>query len=106
MEKIITNPGLQHLAENIFWNLNVEHLKICVRINQLCQQILENPMFWLRKFASLSKENQKDWIKVIQSETNSEKKRAIIAYLQWNLKKFEKPKAVVSKIPTNKQQCC
>ena len=27
---------------------------------------------------------------------NAEKKRAIIAYLQWNLKKFEKPNAVIS----------
>ena len=106
MEKIITNPGLQHLAENIFWNLNVEDLKICRIINQSCKQILDNPMFWLRKFEHLSKANQKDWIKVITSETNSEKKRAIIAYLQWNLKKFEKTKAVVSKIPKNKQQCC
>ena len=60
-------------------------------------------MFWLRKFEHLSKANQKDWIKVIQSETNSEKKRAIIAYLQWNLKKFE---TVVSKIPKKKQLCC
>ena len=96
MENIVSNPGLQHLAENIFWNLNVKNLKICGLINQSCQQILDNPMFWLRKFEHLSKANQKDWIKVIQSETNSEKKRAIIAYLQWNLKKFEKPKAVIS----------
>ena len=96
MEKIINNPGLQHLAENIFWNLNVKDWKICGLINQSCQQILDNPMFWLRKFEHLSKANQKDWIKVITSETNSEKKRAIIAYLQWNLKKFEKPQAVIS----------
>ena len=102
MEKIITNPGLQHLAENIFWNLDVEHLKICGLINQSCQQILDNPMFWLRKFVGLSKANQKDWIKSIQSEKNSEKKRAIIAYLQWNLKKFEKANGIAGKNPTNK----
>ena len=105
MEKIITNPGLQHLAENIFWNLNVEDLKICGLINQSCQQILDNPMFWLRKFEHLSKANQKDWIKVIQSETNFETKRAIIAYMQWNLTKFEKPKSVVSQNPMNKGLC-
>ena len=39
LEKILNNPGLQHLAENIFWNLNVEHLKICGLINQSCQKI-------------------------------------------------------------------
>ena len=53
MESIITNPGLQHLAENIFWNLGFEDLKICRLINQSCLQILENPMFWLRKFVGL-----------------------------------------------------
>ena len=87
MENIITNPGLQHLAEKIFWNLDVEHLKICGLINQSCQQLLDDPMFWLKKFVGLSKDNQKDWIKVIQSVKNSEKEKAVISYLQWNLKK-------------------
>ena len=87
MENIITNPGLQHLAEKIFWNLDVEHLKICGLINQSCQQLLDNPMFWLRKFVGLSKDNQKDWINVIKSVKNSEEEKAVIFYLQWNLKK-------------------
>ena len=87
METIITNPGLQHLAEKIFWNLDTEHLKICGLINQSCKQILENPMFWLKKFRNLSKENRKKWIKVIKLLKNSEKIDTIISYLQWNLKK-------------------
>ena len=48
---------------------------------------MKKPMFLLRKFRWLSKKNKKDWIKVIESVTNSEKKKAISAYLQWNLKK-------------------
>ena len=87
MEKIVSNPGLQHLAEKVFWNLDVEDLKICAQINQTCKQILQNPIFCLRKFEHLSKKNRKDWIKVIQSVKNSEKEKAIISYLQWNLKK-------------------
>ena len=88
MEKIINNLGLQHLVENLFFNLNVEDLKICAQINQSSKQILENPMFWLRKFEDrLSKENQNEWIQNIQSEENPEKRKDIIAYLQWNLKK-------------------
>ena len=87
METIINNPGIQHLAENVFWNLDVEYLKVCAQINQSCKQILENPMFWLKKFRSLSKENLKDWIKVIKLVKNSDKEKAIISYLQWNLKK-------------------
>ena len=87
MEKILSNPGLQHLAEKVFWILDVEDLKICAQINQSCKQILQNPIFCLRKFEHLSKENQKDWINVIQSVKNSDKGIAIISYLKWNLKK-------------------
>ena len=32
-EKFITNPGLQHLAENIFVNLNYQNLSLCQEIN-------------------------------------------------------------------------
>ena len=85
MEKIANNSGLQHLTEKVFFNLNVEDLKMCARINQSCQQILENPMFWCRIFGDiLSKEDQKEWITIIQSlEENSKKRKAIIPYLQW-----------------------
>ncbi len=86
MEKIISNPGLQHLAEKVFWNLDVEDLKICGKINQSCKKILEDAMFWLGKFGNLSKENKKDWIKIIQSVKNSDYEKVIIPYLQWNLK--------------------
>ena len=87
METIITNPGLQHLAEKIFWNLEIEHLNICGLINQTCNQILENPMFWLKKFRNLSNDNLRDWSKVIHSVKDSEKRNFIISYLKWNLKK-------------------
>ena len=87
MEKIIRNPGLQHLAEKVFWNLNAEDLKNCAQINQSCKQILLNPIFCLKKFKGLSKENRKDWIKVILSVKYSDKGIAIISYLKWNLKK-------------------
>ena len=34
MLKILNNPGLQHLAENIFLNLDFEHLQMCQLLNQ------------------------------------------------------------------------
>ena len=86
MEKIINNTGLQHLAENIFWNLDAEDLKHCAQINQSCKKILQNPIFCLRKFEQLSTQNRKDWIKVIQSVTNSDKGIAIILFLKWKMK--------------------
>ena len=85
MEKIVNNKGLQHLAENVFWNLEAEDLKICARINQSCKQILKYPIFCLSKFEHLSKKNQRDWLKVFQSVKglkDSDKGIAIISYLK------------------------
>ena len=82
METIANNPGLQHLTEKVFWNLNVEDLKICAQINKSCKQILQYPFFGLKKFEHLSVENKEDWIKVIQSVNNSDRGIAIISYLQ------------------------
>ena len=66
MEQFLENPGLVHLAENIFSNLNDADVEICRRnINQISKEILDNPMFWLRKFGNLLQENQKYWIKDI-----------------------------------------
>ena len=87
MEKIIRNPGLQHLAEKVFWNLDVDDLKICAQINQSCEQMLQNPIFCLSKFENLSKKNQRDWLNAIQSVKNSDKGIAILSYLKWNLKR-------------------
>ena len=86
LEKILNNPGLAHLAENIFGNLTDEDTDICQHINLSAKQILDNPMFWLKKFKSISKANQKDWINVIQSVKNFGKIKAIVSYFQWNLK--------------------
>ena len=86
MENIITNPGLQHLAEEVFWNLDFEDLKICAQINLSCKQILQNPIFCLRKYEHLTKKNKEDWIKAIQSVKNSDIGIVIISCLKWNLK--------------------
>ena len=60
MEEIIYNPGLQHLAEKVLWNLDVKGLKICGMINQSCKQILKKQVFCLEKFKHLSKKNRLD----------------------------------------------
>ena len=78
MEKILNNPGFEHLADIIFGNLDHDHQDICEQINESSKQILINPMFWIRKFKFLSKDNEKDWIEVIQSEKNSAKKNQLL----------------------------
>ena len=91
LEKILNNPGLQHIAEKIVENLKYEDLEMIGEINQSSKQILNHqmkkPMFLLRKFRGLTKKNQNNWIKVIESEKNFNKEKAIASYLLWNLKK-------------------
>ena len=36
LESIFNNPGLQHITENIFCNLNNEDLEVCRTVNQSC----------------------------------------------------------------------
>ena len=78
MEKII-NPELQHLAENIFLNLNAKDLKACQLINRSANQILDNnPMFWAKKYTiekGLSTEISEDLIKAVQSKLKSGKEK-------------------------------
>ena len=87
LQNILNNPGLVHIAENIFGNFTEMDVEVCQGVNQSSKEILNNPMFWLRRFGNLSKENQKDWFKVLQSVKTSKKEKAIVSYLQWILKK-------------------
>ena len=79
MEKIINNPGLQHIIENVFLNLDYKDLMVCQLVNKSCKQILDNPMFWLKMWRmrrGLSKKNYADWsnaIQITRGRTNLEK---------------------------------
>ena len=82
MEKIINTPGLQHLAESIYLNLDYAALKKCQFINQSTSKILSNPMFWFeeliryvnRDVNTCSNEDPCDLIATIQMAKNFEKK--------------------------------
>ena len=45
LETFVQNPGLQHLAENIFLNLNFNALKNCTNVNEDWKKFLNDPMF-------------------------------------------------------------
>ena len=57
MEKILNNPGLQHLAKTIFWNLDCENLEVCREINQYIGQsnVLAGDICAKRSFNEKSK---------------------------------------------------
>ena len=85
LENILKNPGLHHIAELIFWNLNHEELEFCRLINQPCKQILENPMFWLKKFIRKGlpiKDQMDDWTKAIQLTKDTVLEKIVLLYLK------------------------
>ena len=84
MENITNNPGLQHIAEDIYLNLNYEALEVCKQINQNSKHILDDPMFWLKKFVrrGLSKKTQMDWIETIRITRETELEPYILSYLK------------------------
>ena len=85
MDQIIKSPGLQHVIENIFLNLDFKDLLACQFINKTCKQILANPMFWLKKwrfYRGLSKKNQEDWIKAIQMTKGTSFEKNVLLYIK------------------------
>ena len=84
MESFVKNPGLQHLAEEVFLNLDSEKLKVCGLVNKSCQEILANPLFWLKKFIrrGLSEKNQMDWIEAIRITRDTDLEAYILRYLK------------------------
>ena len=90
MEGFILNPGLKHLAENIFLYLDYEDIIICQLVNESWNGFLENPMFWLKKWTrrGLSKKNQIAWRKAIQlTGKNIEIEENIVLYMKTILKR-------------------
>ena len=85
MENVIQNPGLQHITEMILFNLDFEDLKKCQPLNKSFKDILEDPMFWLRKWRiqrGLTKKNYNDWVKGIQLTKNRNAEANVKLYLQ------------------------
>ena len=90
MENILKNPGLQHLAENIFLQLSYEDLEKCGLVNQASKKILENenPIFWHKKlirqaglFSKNSKKTQSVWAEIIKQAKGSDKEKYMCKYL-------------------------
>ena len=89
MENIIQNPGLQHITEMILLDLDFEDLQTCQPLSKSCQEIIENPMFWLKKMRAqrgLSEKNYHDWAKAIQLARNTNMETNVKLYLQTVIK--------------------
>ena len=79
-EKFYTNPGLAHIGEKIFQNLDYKSLFICQNVCQTWKTILDNHQFWIKSFL----------FPKIQQDENSRKISSIeITTVTWK-KLFEK----------------
>ena len=89
LEILIENPGLKHLAENIFLHLDYKDLISLQIINRSSKVLLDNSRFWIKKLVQrgLSKKNEIKWINAIQITKNTDFERNISFYLKRSLKK-------------------
>ena len=70
MDLITTTPGLIHIAEQIFSNLDRYSLLICQKVNVYWASILQNPWFWFNRMmqnTTLSQVHQKEWMKFCEN---------------------------------------
>ena len=85
MDQIINNPGFQNIIEIIFLNLDFEDLQNCQLINKSCKEILDNPMFWLKKWRfgqGLSQKNRSDWAEIIQMTRDTNLEENVCSYIK------------------------
>ena len=52
MDSFTKNPGLFHISEKIFKFLDQNSLMDCRMVNKSWKQVLDQPIFWLKKFNS------------------------------------------------------
>ena len=73
MDFITSNPGFQHISDEIFLNLDPSLILICQEVNQGWNQILNDSRFWLKMCVKkgLSKPNQMEWAQLIQATKDS-----------------------------------
>ena len=88
LEKFINIPGLHHIAENIFLNLNYQSLEACKSVEGSFQryldQLMANPLFFLEKFirGGMSKKNEMDWTEIIQMTRGTNVREIILLYFK------------------------
>ena len=92
MDFISKNPGLQHISEEIFMNLDSKCLTTCQEVNPYWKELIKNPKFWIKKcnskisfvtFASMQDKIEwtMKWTKAIQAMKNKRDKSTLASYL-------------------------
>ena len=73
MAHLVNTPCLHQVVEKIFLNLNFKDLLAWSLVNSSCRNILEKPLFWLKKCVhnGMSKKNHDDWYNAIKNTRNT-----------------------------------
>ena len=88
MDLITKSPGLHHIAENIFKDLNQDVLSKCENVNEKWKGIVQNPWFWYKKCIKndfLTPKQLKRWSKVISALINCPENNLTNALIQIHL---------------------
>ena len=69
MDLVVNNHGFHHILEEIFMNLDHQHLLNCQKVCTFWESILKNPVFWLKKCVNigLTQEHEKLWAKLLKT---------------------------------------
>ena len=90
MQNLTNCPGLHHVAEEIFLNLNFKSLESCEKVNKSWELILKNPLFlkkrsslFFRKCSKYEKfGNKTAWKKAIQLNEGTYLEKRLTQYLE------------------------
>ena len=95
METLTKNPGLQHVSEDILKLLDNKSLLICRLVNSSWKNILDQPMFWLKKLdqQNFPLEIQKSWENLVKELYNDQVSKRLILIM------IKASKVVVERVP-------
>ena len=75
MDLITRSPGLHHILEAIFMNLDEKNLHRCEEVNKICKDIVRNKsLIWYKKLiqrSTLSQRAKTEWMKLIDKLRDS-----------------------------------
>ena len=90
MENLTNNPGLQHIAEDIFLNLTSDSIEKCQEVDESWKSMLKDPLFWLKKCIKNGhlKKTKSAWEKAVQITRGTNMEECVMEHLKiifWNL---------------------
>ena len=106
MDAVTKNPGLQHIAEDVFKILGKKNLADCHLVNKSWMTILNRPIFWLKKTKSEhTPENFKSWEMLVHDieEDQIEKEFVNVLIKMFNQKAMS-PLEIFVKLVENKRK--